>query len=240
MRNFALGARGPDVLMGRLTLNMLLSFAQFEREIAFSILSAFSLRASDTSILPNFAFHRVGDSSMVEQRSDSVNPGSNPGPPATSPVDITVFYQFSFASEFVRHVRRLLTLHHNGPIPETQNRSLRRAMARDALGAVFDPPHVEHCAGSARRQAGAKPPAPFSAIVIATAVRVSFPEDHPDDRRRHRSRRSDGLKPDASSVPRLDRARANARPRLRQATRSGASGCLSHTPVARRRHKVAT
>ena len=51
-----------------------------------------------------------------------------------------------------------------------------------------------------------------------------FPEDHPDDRRRHRSRRSDGLKPDASSVPRLNRARANARPRLRQAptTRSGA------------------
>ena len=54
--------------MRRLTLNTLLSFAQFEREIAFSVLSVFSLRASDTSILPNFAFHRVGDSSTVEQR----------------------------------------------------------------------------------------------------------------------------------------------------------------------------
>ena len=32
------------------------------------VLSVFSLRASDTSILPNFAFHRVGDSSTVEQR----------------------------------------------------------------------------------------------------------------------------------------------------------------------------
>jgi hypothetical protein len=58
MRNFALDARGPDVLLGRLMLNML--FAQFEREIAFSVLSVFSLRASDTSILPNFAFPRVG------------------------------------------------------------------------------------------------------------------------------------------------------------------------------------
>jgi len=40
MRNFALGARGLDVLMRRLTLNMLLSFAQFEREIAFSVLAS--------------------------------------------------------------------------------------------------------------------------------------------------------------------------------------------------------
>src|ERR1700732_2619249 len=33
-----------------------------------SVLSVFSLRASDTSILLNFAFHRVGDSSTVETR----------------------------------------------------------------------------------------------------------------------------------------------------------------------------
>ena len=39
-----------------------------ECEAAFSILSVFSLRASYTSILPNFTFHRVGDSSTVEQR----------------------------------------------------------------------------------------------------------------------------------------------------------------------------
>jgi hypothetical protein len=54
--------------MRRLTLKMLLSFVQFEREIAFSVLRVFSLRASDKSILPNFAFYRVGDSSTVEQR----------------------------------------------------------------------------------------------------------------------------------------------------------------------------
>src|SRR6202040_3404598 len=45
-------------------------------------------------------------------------------------MDIAAFYQFSFGSIFVRHVRRLLTLHHNGSVPETQNRGLRRAKAR--------------------------------------------------------------------------------------------------------------
>jgi hypothetical protein len=45
-----------------------------------------SRRASDTSILPNFAFHRVGDSSTVKQAdSDSVNPGSNPPAPSATP-----------------------------------------------------------------------------------------------------------------------------------------------------------
>jgi hypothetical protein len=48
---------------------------------AFSILSVFSLRASYTSILPNFAFHRVGDSFNGRTAdSDSGNHGSNPGP----------------------------------------------------------------------------------------------------------------------------------------------------------------
>ena len=36
---------------------------------------------------------------------------------------------FSFAPEFRRNVRRLRALHHNGPVPETQNRGLRRAKA---------------------------------------------------------------------------------------------------------------
>src|SRR5205807_5985003 len=53
---------------------------------------------------------------------DSVNPGSNPGPPATLLTDIARFYQFSFALKFVRHVRRLLTLDRNGRLPETQYR----------------------------------------------------------------------------------------------------------------------
>ncbi len=50
---------------------------------------------------------------------------------------------------------------------------------------------------------------------------------------RHRSRRSDGLMPDASSASRLDRTRANTRPQLRQAPtkRSNASGCLSRPSI---------
>jgi FAD/FMN-containing dehydrogenase len=47
--------------------------------------------------------------------------------------------RFSVASKFVRHVRRLRTLHHNGRLPETQNRGLRRAMARDVSRAHFRP-----------------------------------------------------------------------------------------------------
>jgi hypothetical protein len=34
--------------------------------------------------------------------SDSGNHGSNPGPPATKPLDTVAFCQFSFASKFVR------------------------------------------------------------------------------------------------------------------------------------------
>jgi hypothetical protein len=56
----------------------------------------------------NFAFHRVGDSSTVEQR--TLTPSilvriQVPQPPL---FDIAAFYQSSFASKFVRHVRRLL------------------------------------------------------------------------------------------------------------------------------------
>src|ERR1700731_3413606 len=61
------------------------------------------------------------------------------GSSATSPIDIASFCESSFASKFVRHVRRLRTLHHNGPVPETQNRGLRRAIARDVSRARFRP-----------------------------------------------------------------------------------------------------
>jgi hypothetical protein len=39
--------------------------------------------------------------------------------------------------------------------------------------------------------------------LLDKVARLSFSEDYPGDRRRYRSRRSDGLKPDASSAPRL-------------------------------------
>ena len=42
----------------------------------------------------------VGDSSTVEQQnSDSVNLGSNPGPPTTNPPDITAYSQFPRSPE---------------------------------------------------------------------------------------------------------------------------------------------
>ena len=53
--------------------------------------------------------------------------------------DIIAFCQFSFASKFVRHVSRLRTLHHNGPVPETQNGGLRRAKALGVSRARFRP-----------------------------------------------------------------------------------------------------
>jgi hypothetical protein len=71
--------------------------------------------------------------------SDAVNPGSNPGPPATHVIDIARCYNFQFGSEFVRHVRRLLTLHHNGRLPETQNRDPRRTKALGVSPALFRP-----------------------------------------------------------------------------------------------------
>src|SRR5258708_7269358 len=54
-------------------------------------------------------------------------------------IDTTPFCEFLFASKFVRHVRRLRTLPHNGPVPEKQTRGLRRAMARDVSTARFRP-----------------------------------------------------------------------------------------------------
>jgi hypothetical protein len=70
------------------------------------------------------------------------------------------------------------------------------------------------------------------------AARVPFPEDRPGDRQRQRSRRSDGLKPNPSSAPRLDRTRANVRPQLRQAPNklSNATsrlGCAIRRPKSR-------
>jgi hypothetical protein len=79
-----------------------------------------------------------------------------PGTAATKPLDTAAFCQFSFASKFV-HVRRLRTLHHNGPDPETQIRGPRRAMARDVSRVRFRPVTCRALAGSARRQAGANP-----------------------------------------------------------------------------------
>ena len=48
-----------------------------------------------------------GQADRPNTPSDSVYLGSNPGPPATKPLDTAAFCQFSFASKFVRHVRRL-------------------------------------------------------------------------------------------------------------------------------------
>jgi hypothetical protein len=52
---------------------------------------------------------------------------------------LEVFVSLRFASKFVRHVRRLRTLHHNGLVRETQNRGLRRAKALGVSPALFRP-----------------------------------------------------------------------------------------------------
>src|ERR1700680_2818710 len=51
-----------------------------------------------------------GQADRPNTPSDSVNHGSNPGPSAISRIDIAASCEFSFASKFVRHVHRLLTL----------------------------------------------------------------------------------------------------------------------------------
>jgi len=46
---------------------------------------------------------------------------------------------FSVPPEFLRYVRRLRTLHYNGPVPETQNRGTLRANGRSVSLALFWP-----------------------------------------------------------------------------------------------------
>jgi hypothetical protein len=67
-------------------------------------------------------------------------------------VILTAFCQFSLASKFVRHARRLRTLHHNGPVPETQNGGLRRAKALGSKASKnsFDTPLETYKVAQAR------------------------------------------------------------------------------------------
>src|SRR5580704_16873674 len=80
-----------------------------------------STQTTSTINLKRSTLHpHEGQADRPNTPSDPVNRGSNPGPPATKPLDTAAFCQFSFASKFVRHVRRL-----RGTIFENTNKPLR-------------------------------------------------------------------------------------------------------------------
>jgi hypothetical protein len=93
--------------------------------VGFRPARVFSFRASDTSILPNFALHRVG-TPLIKVRIL-----------APQPYDILMLSVFVCVE--IRPTWPSVTLHHNGPDPETQNRGRRRAKVRDVSRARFRP-----------------------------------------------------------------------------------------------------
>jgi hypothetical protein len=70
---------------------------------------------------------------------------------------MTRYFQFPQSPEKSLYFRALAPRQRIGDNQRRQTPGCGARTAAGSLEAVFDPSHVEHCAGSARRQAGANP-----------------------------------------------------------------------------------
>ena len=69
------------------------------------------------------------------------------GSSATKLIDFASKHRFALAPEFLRYVRRVRTIHHNGRVTRRKIAVLRAQRGLVSLRPFFGPSDVEHCGG---------------------------------------------------------------------------------------------
>src|SRR5580692_12091812 len=107
-----------------------------------------STQTTSTINLKRSTLHpHEGQADRPNTPSDSVNLGSNPGPPAKHLPDMSVYFQFPQSPEKSLYFRVLAPRRRIGDNQRRQTPECGAGTAAGSLEAVFDPSDVEHCSG---------------------------------------------------------------------------------------------